>query len=123
MRYRETTAMLNQLATKLSMAEEKDYNKWMGVLKKLCNEANKALSKTITSEDRRSIPITGLTLKEKSNPRIHGKERYQSKNEKERRRKKRVYRKGMKSDEAVTKDNNTQPDDHLHLSDLGDTDM
>ncbi|CAL1395412.1 unnamed protein product [Linum trigynum] len=119
MRYRETTAMLNQLATKLSMAEEKDYNKWMGVLKKVCNEANKALSKTITSEDRRSIPITGLTLKEKSNPRSNGKERYKSMNEKERRRKKRVYRKGMASNEAVTPNNNTQPDDHL--SDLDDT--
>ncbi|CAL1406305.1 unnamed protein product [Linum trigynum] len=119
MRYRETTAMLNQLAKKLSMAEEKDYNKWMGVLKKVCNEANKALSKTITSEDRRSIPITGLTLKEKSNPRRNDKERYQSMNEKERRRKKRVYKKGMASNEAVTPDNNTQPDDHL--SDLDDT--
>ncbi|CAL1395517.1 unnamed protein product [Linum trigynum] len=55
MRYRETTAMLNQLATNMSMADEKDYNKWMGVLKKLCNEANKALSKTITSEDSKYI--------------------------------------------------------------------
>ncbi|CAL1412213.1 unnamed protein product [Linum trigynum] len=69
MRFRETTAMLNQLATNMSMADEKDYNKWMGVLKKLCNEANKALSNTITSEDRRNVPVTGLTFKEKSNPR------------------------------------------------------
>ncbi|CAL1382100.1 unnamed protein product [Linum trigynum] len=30
MRYRETTAMFNQLATKLSMADEKVYNRWMG---------------------------------------------------------------------------------------------
>ncbi|CAL1388937.1 unnamed protein product [Linum trigynum] len=39
MRYRETTIMLNQLAMNLSMAGEKDYNKWMGALKKVCNEA------------------------------------------------------------------------------------
>ncbi|CAL1359544.1 unnamed protein product [Linum trigynum] len=118
MRYRETTAMLNQLATNMSMTDEKDYNKWMGVLKKLCNEANKALSKTITIEDRRHVPITGLTLKKKSNPRSQGKERYQSTNEKELRRKKRVYKKRMKSVGVVTPDNNTQPDDHI--SDLDD---
>ncbi|CAL1354107.1 unnamed protein product [Linum trigynum] len=118
MRYRETTAMLNQLAMNMSMADEKDYNKWMGVLKKVCNEANKALSKTITSEDRRSVPITGLTLKEKSNPRSHGKERYQSTNEKERRRKKREYRKRMKSIEVVTPDDTAHSDGHL--SDLDD---
>ncbi|CAI0550879.1 unnamed protein product, partial [Linum tenue] len=45
MRYRETTAMFNQLATKLSMADEKVYNRWMGALQKVCKEANKALSK------------------------------------------------------------------------------
>ncbi|CAL1387130.1 unnamed protein product [Linum trigynum] len=118
MRYRETTAMLNQLAMNMSMADEKDYNKWMGVLKKVCNEANKALSKTITSEDRRSVLITGLTLKEKSNPRSHGKERYQSTNEKERRRKKREYRKRMKSIEVVTPDDTAHSDGHL--SDLDD---
>ncbi|CAL1406087.1 unnamed protein product [Linum trigynum] len=76
MRYRETTAMLNQLATNMSMTDEKDYNKWMGVLKKLCNETNKTLSKIITSEDRRNKPITWMTLKEKSSPRSQVKEPY-----------------------------------------------
>ncbi|CAL1407651.1 unnamed protein product [Linum trigynum] len=59
MRYRETTAMFNQLATKLSMADEKVYNRWMGALQKVCKEANKALSKTITSKDGNYVPTSG----------------------------------------------------------------
>ncbi|CAL1371761.1 unnamed protein product [Linum trigynum] len=55
MQYRETKTMLNQLATNLSMAGEKDYNNWMGALKKLCNGANKALSNTITSKYSKCI--------------------------------------------------------------------
>ncbi|CAL1412820.1 unnamed protein product [Linum trigynum] len=35
MRYREPTAMLNHLIANQSMADEKDYNKWMGALKKV----------------------------------------------------------------------------------------
>ncbi|CAL1379507.1 unnamed protein product [Linum trigynum] len=113
MRYRETTAMFNQLATKLLMADEKVYNRWMGALQKVCKEANKALSKTITSEDGNNVPTSGLSLKEKSNPRKHGKERYKSTNEKERRRKKIVYGKRLKALEVLTQENHFQHDDHL----------
>ncbi|CAL1402316.1 unnamed protein product [Linum trigynum] len=72
MRYRETSVMLNQLGTKLSKADEKVYTRWMGALKKVCKEANKVLSKTITREDGLFVPTSGLYLKEKSNPRKHG---------------------------------------------------
>ncbi|CAL1401747.1 unnamed protein product [Linum trigynum] len=100
-------------------ASENDVlNKLMGAFKKVCNEANKALSKTIISKDRQSVPISVLTLKEKSNSRSHDKERYQFENEKEHRQKKPVYRKRLKSVEVLTLDNNHQLDDHL--SDLED---
>ncbi|CAL1388114.1 unnamed protein product [Linum trigynum] len=108
LRYRETTAMLNKLSTKLSIADDGVYEKWMKALSKMCKLADHALSRSITSETGGSQPLNGLTMKQKVNPRSHGRERYKSRNEKARGKKKIQYAKHLKDLEILSQVPETQ---------------
>ncbi|CAL1353970.1 unnamed protein product [Linum trigynum] len=135
LRYRETTAMLNKLATKLSIANDRVYETWMKALSKMCKPTYHALSRSIISEtgkhqirilltvalnmtyftteydlfcSRGSQPLSGLTMKQKVNPRSHGRERYRSRNEKARCKKKIQYAKQLKDMDIMSQVPDTQ---------------
>ncbi|CAL1386103.1 unnamed protein product [Linum trigynum] len=57
LRYRETTTLLNKLATKLYVVGDDLYEKWLKALSKMCKSADHALSRSITSENGKLFDI------------------------------------------------------------------